>query len=495
MRGSAVPILPRPGENRKPTPRPAPRVQTDAHPTDEPARSRRRRSRAGDEPFIARVVNDWWTRLLEAVIEGSLSEQEERYASHLGRRDYVWNTLGTSSWGLTFPALTVVATQLAGVEEAGMFSMAFIVGTLLMIAVYYGVRTFQVSDLDEACSFASYQAHRAAIALIAAVAGVLYVAVRGYDAQMAIICAGVFIYKIVDGIADVYEGRLQQADKLYLAGISQTVRSVGAVAAFALALLVTRSLAVASVVMAVAAVASLGLLTAPLALLETDKSRPVAASEVGLIFRQCFPLFCALFLFNLIESVPKFVMEGALAYENQLYFNALYFPAQGILLTVGALYKPQLLRLASIWANPRKRRRFNLIIVAVMAVIAAITAVMALVMHAVGLPLMSILYGVDFGRFALLSFLMIVAGGITAGIDFLYAVIAILRRQDGVIRLYLIATAAALVLSLVLVNLLGLAGAVWSYLATMVVLFVLIALEYGRIQRAIARERSPFRDR
>ena len=192
---------------------------------------------------------------------------------------------------------------------------------------------------------------------------------------------------------------------------------------------------------------------------------------------------------------PEVRDGGALAYENQLYFNALYFPAQGILLTVGALYKPQLLRLASIWANPRKRRRFNLIIVAVMAVIAAITAVMALVMHAVGLPLMSILYGVDFSRFALLSFLMIVAGGITAGIDFLYAVIAILRRQDGVIRLYLIATAAALVLSLVLVNLLGLAGAVWSYLATMAVLFVLIALEYGRIQRAIARERNPFRDR
>ena len=114
-----MPILPRPGENRKPTPRPAPRAQADAHPTDEPARSRRRRGRTGDEPFIARVVNDWWTRLLEAVFEGSLSEQEERYASHLGRRDYVWNTLGTSSWGLTFPALTVVATQLAGVEEAG----------------------------------------------------------------------------------------------------------------------------------------------------------------------------------------------------------------------------------------------------------------------------------------------------------------------------------------------------------------------------------------
>ena len=79
-------------------------------------------------------------------------------------------------------------------------------------------------------------------------------------------------------------------------------------------------------------------------------------------------------MFNLIESMPKFVMEGAIAYENQLYFNALYFPAQGILLATGFIYKPQLVRLASIWANPRKRRRFDIIMGAVMAVILVITA-------------------------------------------------------------------------------------------------------------------------
>ena len=34
---------------------------------------------------------------------------------------------------------------------------------------------------------------------------------------------GVYLYKVIDGVADVYEGRLQQADKLYLAGMSQTL--------------------------------------------------------------------------------------------------------------------------------------------------------------------------------------------------------------------------------------------------------------------------------
>ena len=89
----------------------------------------------------------------------------------------------------------------------------------------------------------------------------------------------------------------------------------------------------------------------------------------------------------------------------------------------------------------------------------------------------------------------IIAGGVTAAIDFLYAVITILRRQEGVMKLYLIATAASLALSLVLVNLIGLTGAVASYLGTMVLLLVLLVLEYIRIQHAIARDRNPFLDR
>lgn len=39
--------------------------------------------------------------------------------------------------------------------------------------------------------------------------------------------------------------------------------------------------------------------------------------------------------------MPKFVMEGTLAYKYQLYFNALFFPAQAILLSIGFVYKPQ----------------------------------------------------------------------------------------------------------------------------------------------------------
>ncbi len=59
------------------------------------------------------------------------------------------NTVGVGLWGMVFPVLTIVVTQLAGAEQAGMFSLAFVTALLLMFVGNYGVRNFQASDLDE----------------------------------------------------------------------------------------------------------------------------------------------------------------------------------------------------------------------------------------------------------------------------------------------------------------------------------------------------------
>ncbi len=461
-------------------------------PDSSQATRRRRRERDREPGPVRRMVNAWWNRLLGAVYGGGFSTQEAEYEDHATRRDYLWNTLGTAVWGMAFPLLTIVSTQLVGAEEAGKFSIAFVTGTLIMIACNYGVRNFQVSDIDEKTSFASYQLNRWLCGALALACGLVYSSARGYDAQMATIGLGVYLYKVIDGVADVYEGRLQQADKLYLAGMSQMLRSAGVIAVFSMALFLTRSMPIAAMAMGIAAIASLVLVTAPLALLETEKSRRVSLREVGHLFIQCAPLFGALFLFNLIESMPKFVMEGTLAYKYQLYFNALFFPAQAILLSIGFIYKPQLLRLSSIWANPRKRRRFDLIIVAVMALIVVITSVCAAFMAGPGIPLMSFMYGLNFERYRTLALLMVVAGGVTAAIDFLYAIITVLRHAGDVTKIYLICFAVSVVLPVILINLLGLMGAVVSYLAIMALLLVLLIIEYAHIRQRIERDRNPY---
>ena len=432
--------------------------------------------------FLTRAIEQWCNRLMGAVTSGTLSGQEAEYAAGRTSRDYICNTIGTAAWGMVFPLLTIVVTQLVGVELAGMFSLAFVTASLLMIVANYGVRTFQVSDIAETHSFSDYQLNRWITCALAILVGVIYCSIRGYSAEMFTISMGVYVYKMIDGLADVYEGRLQQADKFYLAGISQAFRSLLVLIVFSLFLLISHNLPGACIAMAVAAVLSFLVLTFPLALLETPKSARATMHGVSDLFKQCATLFIALFMYSLIDNMPKFVMEGVLSYDNQLYFNALYFPAQMILLAVGLVYKPLLVRMAEAWADPEKHRRFDLSIAAIMLVILAITGVVALIMAWIGIPIMSFMYGLDFEPFRGLCFIMLAAGGVTAAIDFLYQVITVLRRQKDVMRLYAITFGFSLFVPILLINFTGLPGAIIGYLIVMCILLVLLVSEYISIR-------------
>lgn len=184
--------------------------------------------------------------------------------------------------------------------------------------------------------------------------------------------------------------------------------------------------------------------------------------------------------------MPKFVMEGVLSYDNQLYYNVLYFPAMGILLTAQLIYKPMLVKMAAVWADPEKRKRFDMIIVVIVAVIVGITVVMALIMGWIGITVMSFLYGVNFEQFRGLVFIMLAAGGVTACIDFLYQVVTVLRQQRTVTKLYLITFGFSLFVPILLVNFTGLPGAVIGYLIVMCILLVLLVWEYGKVRMALA---------
>lgn len=442
--------------------------------------------------WVTRQVTQWCNRLLGAVSDRSFHEQDEVYEAHRTTRDFVWNSIALGAWGMVFPILSIVATRLVGEEQAGMFSMAFVTATLLMIVANYGVRTYQISDIEEHHSFADYQVNRLITCVIMMVVGYLYCQVRGYGAEMFTICMAVFTYRMVDGFADVYEGRLQQKDKLYLAGISQALRSIAVLAVFSAMLFVTRSLVAASIAMAVVSVVSLAVLTVPLTYFETPKSRPLSLGSVIELLRHCFPVFFALFAYSLIDNMPKFVMEGVLDYSNQLYYNALYFPAQCIHLVSQFVYKPMLVKMANVWNDASKRRRFDIILGVIMLVIVAVTVVMLFVMATVGIPVLSFLYGIDFEEYRGLAYVMLAAGGVMAGADFLYQTVTVLRRQNDVIAVYVITLAFSLFVPVLLVSFTGLRGAVLSFLIIMCILFVLLIWVYAKIRIDMARH--PERD-
>ncbi|MBQ9004315.1 MAG: lipopolysaccharide biosynthesis protein [Eggerthellaceae bacterium] len=428
---------------------------------------------------IRQLINNWFDRVMGAVSDGGLADQEEEYASGRTSRDFALNSIGQGAWGVVFPFLTIVVTQLAGVERAGMFSFAFVVANLLYIIGTYGVRTYQVSDLDEYHSFSDYQVNRFATCAAMIVVGFLFCKVLGYEGEMFTMCMGIFVYKAFDALGEVYEGRLQQVDKLYLGGASLAIRSVAAFALYAIVLFVTGDLGIAAIAMAIGAAASFLFITFPLTLLETPRSTPMTIHSVIELFKACFPVFLALFLYALIDNMPKFVMQGAnLPYDDQLYFNALYFPAQAILITVQLIYRPLLVKMAQAWADESRRHRFDILIIGMVVLILAITVAGVLLMLWIGIPVMSFMYGFDFGPYTQLALIMLAAGGVTAVIDFLYQIITILRRQQVVLNLYLITFGFSLLVLILMTTMMQLEGAVVGYLIVMSILVILLVREY-----------------
>ncbi len=103
------------------------------------------------------------------------------------------------------------------------------------------------------------------------------------------------------------------------------------------------------------------------------------------------------------------------------------------------------------------------------------------------------MYGVDFEQFRVLAYLMVIAGGVSAAIDFLYAIVTVLRHQSSATLPYLISFVFAAIVPTVLIMIFGLTGAVVGYLLSMCVLFVLLGLGYVRIRQSLSqRNRSPF---
>jgi len=185
------------------------------------------------------------------------------------------------------------------------------------------------------------------------------------------------------------------------------------------------------------------------------------------------------------------VMQGAaLPYENQLYFNALYFPAQAILITIGMVYKPMLVKMANAWADESRRHRFDFLIIAVLVLIVVVTVVGIIFMNWIGLSIMTFMYGFDFEPFKQLQFIMLAAGGVTAAIDFLYQVITILRRQQVVMGLYLITFGFSLLVLILMTTMMQLEGAVVGYLIVMSILLILLVREYIVQRMGFRRKRS-----
>ena len=406
-----------------------------------------------------------------------------------GKKNVFWNMVGSLIFALASILLFAAAARAAGAYYGGIFSIAFTTGQMLLTIGYYEVRPFQVTDVSRQYSFQEYLSSRVVTSIAMAVAGVLYVLVTGAEGVRASVILLMCFYKMMDGIADVFEGELHRRGRLDIAGKSMAFRTVFSGGVFIVTVMISGDIVIASG----AAVAAAVFAFAVFDLVIIREFEPLRLSRawdrVFSLLRDCFFLFLGSFLYLYICNAAKYAVDARMSAEAVTYYTDLYLPTSTINLLSGFIFKPLLTTMGKSYEE-RQWEKFRGIVYRLLAGIVLLTAVCCLGAYLIGIPVLSFLFGHDLSAYRGALVLLIFGGGFNAAAMLLYYALTTMRKQKQILVCYGVSALAALLGSSALVTRFGILGGAACYTGAM---GILVLLFFGDVwyqyRRAMRREK------
>lgn len=397
---------------------------------------------------------------------------------------FFWNMVGSACYSLSSILYLMMVTRICGAEEAGFFSLAYATAQLLLAVGRYGMRTYQATDLRSQYAYREYAASRVITVSLMMALGAVYslLAFSGRYVAVSVLVVGM---KALDAVEDVYHGRLQQTDHVEQMGKAQAIRNAYTTVCFIAVLLWRRDLLAAleitvlsSLLLCVAVNEGYVRRYAP-ALAQERRLRPRA---VGQLLVGCTGIFVGTFLSLLLYNIPKYAMADVLSAEYQTYYSILFMPSFVVTLLCEFVFKPTITTIAGHWMEGRFRQ-FTRSVLTCLSVIAGFGVCVVLGGHLIGRRLLELIYGVDLSAYWLHFIVLLIGGGISAGVYMLYNILIAIRHGGCIKIVYGIVAAVSIAVVRPMIAQGGMMGAALNYLLSC----SLLLLSFGAILLAICR--------
>ena len=137
---------------------------------------------------------------------------------NIKRSSVIWNSIGGALNAGQVAIMLIFISHKLGHTIAGMVTIAYAIANLCLAAGKYGIRTFQVTDVEDHYSFGDYFRCRIiTVFSVMAIAALYLVFCRyyqGYTIEKVFIVCEVIVLKLIDAFEDVFLGRFQQKGRL-----------------------------------------------------------------------------------------------------------------------------------------------------------------------------------------------------------------------------------------------------------------------------------------
>ncbi|MCR4584293.1 MAG: lipopolysaccharide biosynthesis protein, partial [Lachnospiraceae bacterium] len=135
------------------------------------------------------------------------------------RRDLVLNSLAGLTNAAEAIVLSIITVRIGRLSDAGVLSLAFAAGNVLLTIALFGGKLFQASDVKHVFSFRTYLYQRliTILCMSAVLGGILFFA--GYSREKALAVLLIALIYMIEAVEDCFWGRLQLKGKLYLGAV------------------------------------------------------------------------------------------------------------------------------------------------------------------------------------------------------------------------------------------------------------------------------------
>lgn len=393
------------------------------------------------------------------------------------RASYIWNMLGSLLNAFQSVFFLMVLTRVLGIDEAGIFTIAYADANLFLNIGKFGMRYFQVSDYNDQFSFQQYVDSRKITILLMGIVSVVYVIItsniNSYSWHKSMVVLLMCIWKMADAFEDVYHGELQKNGRLDIAGKMLCIRVGSMTIVWMILLVLTKNLVIATagatIYTFLCIVVMIYIVKDYFSNLQNVKKEEIdhrRYCKINELLRCTFPLFLSMFLSFYIGNVPKYAIDRQLSDELQACYGFIAMPVFVIGLINNFIFNPMVIQMSLLW-NQKQTKVFAKKSLEQMIIVGVITLICVLGAYLLGIPVLSWIYHTDLRNYKKELLLMLVGGGFLGLSGLLQTLVTIQRGQKSLMYGYIIVTVLSILIADNVVRKYNIMGAVYIYIVMM----------------------------
>ena len=124
------------------------------------------------------------------------------------RKNFIWNILGTGLNAFNSLFFMIAVTRINGVDNAGIFTIAFSTACIIYVVGVYAGRIYQVTEPDKSITDKEYIINRIITTIMMVILVILFSVIRGYNIFKSTIFLLLTTYKALEAFSYIIYGIL-----------------------------------------------------------------------------------------------------------------------------------------------------------------------------------------------------------------------------------------------------------------------------------------------